>query len=64
MYGTSCKKTDIFSTMVLPKTWIVCMCLCVHTQMDIPGLSSLPENNGGMTLDLVKLKAFLSEMGK
>ena len=36
----------------------------VRTQMDISGLSSLPENNGGMTLDLVKLKAFLWEMGK
>ena len=34
------------------------MCLCVHTQMDISGLSSLPEDNGGMTLNLVKLKAF------
>ena len=28
----------------------------MHTQMDISGLSSLPENNGGMTLDLVKKK--------
>ena len=35
------------------------LCLCVHAQMDISGLSSLPENNGGMTLDLVQLKAFL-----
>ena len=64
MYGTSCNEIDIFSTVVLPKTWIVCMCLCVHTQMDISGLSSLPETNGGMTLDLVKLKAFLWESGK
>ena len=37
----------------------LCMCLCLHTQKDVSGLSSLPENNEGMTLDLVKLKAFL-----
>ena len=64
MYGTSCNNIDIFSTVVLPKTWIVCMCLYVHTPMDVSGLSTLPQNNGGMTLDLVKLKAFLWEVGK
>ena len=37
----------------------LCMCLCLHTQKDVSGLSSLPENNEGMTLDLVKLMAFL-----